>query len=122
MKATRAHRGRLAIAFGSIPLLAILLFYAFVVAVRLVIGHWPAYGNPDPKQLPECLLPLEVAVTLLLIAVGAGPALLVPVVIAAWHDRFRWLLGPAAAYLASWFLLVALAYLDPSGFFDWLAD
>ena len=122
MKATHAHRNRLTMAFGAIPALAILLFYAFVIAVRLVIGHWPTYGNPDPAQLPGSLLPFDVAVTLLLIAVGVGPVLLIPAVAAAWRQRFRWLLVPIAAYLASWFILVALAYLDPGGFFDWFAD
>jgi len=27
------------------------LFFTFVLRARLVLGHWPTYSNPDPKNL-----------------------------------------------------------------------
>lgn len=33
-----------------IPPFSLVLLYSLVIRVRLDIGHWPWYANPDPAQ------------------------------------------------------------------------
>jgi hypothetical protein len=40
---------------ASFPLLLLIIFFAYVFRARLVLGHWPSYNNPDPKQLGWCI-------------------------------------------------------------------
>ncbi len=103
---TRARRWSLWLA--TTPLVVYATFYLFVVAVRLTLGHWPSYGNPDPGRLPQALVLADVVVTLLLLVVWASPVLAIPLVLALLHPRLRWLLRPIATCSFVWCLIAAL--------------
>jgi hypothetical protein len=48
---------------------------AIVLAVRLVVGHWPSYGNPD-RSTVSVLLILDIAVFIVLATTFFSPTLL----------------------------------------------
>jgi hypothetical protein len=37
---------------SALPLACFLVIVAYACSAAAVIGHWPSYNNPDPKQLP----------------------------------------------------------------------
>jgi hypothetical protein len=113
---------RTSLLVGAIPIAVLVFFYAFVVAVRFVLGHWPAYGRPDPALLPPWLVPVEVTVMLLLLGVAASPVIALPLLAASLHERLRRVRRPLGVYLLAWCVAVAIAWADPGGFFDWLLD
>ena len=63
---------------------AALLAYACYGAV--VVGHWPYYAHPDPKELPVQVL-LHIATIIMLM--GVLSVLLLPIVYAAWRLVMR---------------------------------
>jgi len=87
------------------------------------LGHWPSYGNPDPKELPagfgsstvwmEYTLPWAVGLLLLLLW------------IAAIYRVNQWQQGQwSIVHLttASFVGLFIMAWLDPGGVMNWFMD
>jgi hypothetical protein len=45
------ERSRWALALATVPLWPIVWLLIFASAARVKLGHWPSYGQPDPKTL-----------------------------------------------------------------------
>lgn len=59
-----------------VPLLAYGLLMAFACLAYLKVGHWPTYGNPDPKDVLPVMGEV-LRLSILLAALGSVPALAV---------------------------------------------
>ncbi len=109
--------------FYAAPWAWLVCFGAFTAAVARETGHFPSYGNPDPKHV-QSLEWHYMAVVILL-----GLVLLSPIVVSA-HVALRAILYPAWpaqwARLARYALgagLVAYVLIgDPAGLSTWLFD
>ncbi|HEX2860434.1 MAG TPA: hypothetical protein VHN79_02295 [Lacunisphaera sp.] len=89
---------------STLPLVCYALMFAFTCYVATVLGHWPYYANPDPKELRQSFLVNAVTIAMLL---GALSLLLVPLGYAIWRAalRIRQLQTPPhRAFLAVYFV------------------
>jgi hypothetical protein len=107
----------------ALPVVALLVFYFFVLAARLVVGGWPSYGNPDNGTVPGLLL-LDVSVFVALATTLFSPALLLfllPWLGSTTSDgsHARRSCGIFALAYAVWFLTL---WLDPGRFLNWYMD
>ena len=68
--------------FSLLPLVCYALMFAYACYGAFLIGHWPYYAHPDPKELPVRALLDTVAIIML---VGALSLVLVPVGYAMWR-------------------------------------
>jgi hypothetical protein len=110
---TTASRWPLVLA--TLPLWPIGWVVLFASVSRLVLGYWPSYGHPDPKDLfgPIPFLGLILLTPLPLIAVfGAG-------VHARDAGRWDWRL---LVTLCSFAVFVLWFVVDPGGLGEWVAD
>ena len=90
---------------------------------RLYLGRWPYYNNPDPKDLPAHFLPQ----TEILERVVPWFALLMLVTVCLCllrrvKDHKKRMLCASALFVMGWIGIVALLFLDPGGFFEWILD
>ncbi|RXK55768.1 hypothetical protein ESB00_07745 [Oleiharenicola lentus] len=75
---------------SALPLVCFLVLFAYGCYGTVVVGHWPYYAHPDPKELP--LRPLSYAVALTSLA-GILAVLALPIAytvargIAAWRKQ-----------------------------------
>ena len=106
---------------AAFPLLLLVAFFGYVVEARLHLGHWPSYGQPDPKQLgwwiQHSILQLGFVGFPVVALIAAGLAVV---------GRVRSREFPFVAILATVVVasaaLVAFAQTDPGGFVDWFWD
>lgn len=89
--------------------------------VRQLLGRWPSYGQPDPKDLPARLVedhfePAAFALAVLILVV-LGAALLRGESRPGRRVTFALGLASAATMLG-----LGLLYLDPGGLVEWWAD
>jgi hypothetical protein len=115
--------GRMRCVLSGLPLVSLLLLYVFVLAVRLVVGHWPSYGNPDPSTV-SVLLILDIAVFIVLATTFFSATLLLfllPWLAETSSDgsRARRSCGVFAVSYAAWFVTL---WLDPGRFLNWYLD
>ena len=106
------------------PPVSLVLLYSFVIRVRLDIGFWPWYANPDPMQTGFVNHATIVGVSLLL-------TLLSPVgIIVLWlfcmsenYRRHRKRIHVSMIFfLVLYFAWFILLYFDPGSFLDWFLD
>ena len=50
-KMTATAVRRIILGLAAAPLMWLVLFYALVLHARLLLGHWPEYNAPDPKNM-----------------------------------------------------------------------
>jgi hypothetical protein len=98
--------------FSILPLACYALLFAYACYGAVVVGHWPYYAHPDPKQLP--VRALAFAATFILL-VGAFALLLLPVGYAIWRLILK-LKQQAAPNHRVWVILYA------AGATFWIAD
>jgi hypothetical protein len=101
--------------------LALLLIYAGATA--LSVGHWPSYGNPDPKQAGAIAVLRDPGWVLLFLAL-ASPLLMGLRFIAAVMLRqpIAPLMRPLLVLVAGWLIGVALFVFDLFGLANWWMD
>ncbi len=106
---------------AAFPLFVLVAFFCYVIEARLYLGHWPSYGNPDPKQLgwwlQHSLLQLGFVGFPVVALVATGLA----VFGRARSREFPFLTIIATIAVASAALIV-FARIDPGGFVDWFWD
>ena len=68
--------------FSILPLACYAIMLAYAGYGALVVGHWPYYAHPDPKELPLEFLLGAVAIVML---VGVAALLLIPIGYVAWR-------------------------------------
>ena len=104
------------------PFGALLVFYGYVVAFRLGLGHWPSYGKPDAGAFQGPLVIVDVAVGLVLLLTALSPVFLLPWVLAALFPSGTHIRGPAAIYTCAWLLWASSCASDPGRFYQWWID
>ncbi|HSL20477.1 MAG TPA: hypothetical protein VK886_03015 [Vicinamibacterales bacterium] len=107
---------------ATLPILPIAAVYTLVGLVRLSIGRWPVYGNPDPATLPQPLLAVDIAVTLAYISLFPSFLLAAIVLPFTFFRSLRWLRNPLLAWIVSAGLAIWMSSLDIGGAFSWLMD
>lgn len=106
---------------AAFPFLLLVAFLVCVLGVRLHLGHWPSYGQPDPKQLgwwfPYHILQLGFFGFPFVALLAAGLALFGRV----RSREFPWLTILITVVVAN-AVFFAFVRMDPGGFVDWLWD
>ena len=105
---------------AALPLTAASSMYVFAFRAALYLGHWPFYGHPDSKDLPDDFHPATEWLSY------AGPLLIfgIQVAVARWVlGRRRWRLPIAACLLpVTWLLCYLFVVADPAGVLNWIMD
>jgi hypothetical protein len=106
---------------AAFPLLLLVAFFGYVIEVRLHLGHWPSYANPDPKQLgwwfQHSVLQLGFVGFPVAALLATGLA-----VVGRLRSREFPLWTVIATVVVASAALVAFARIDPGGFVDWFWD
>ncbi|MCW5559327.1 MAG: hypothetical protein KIT22_16045 [Verrucomicrobiae bacterium] len=105
-----------------LPLLALIVFYAWVIEARMVLGYWPHFGVSYADFNRSGLLSSHSSFANLAICIGVYSSILWLLFLAfrAFHGRFRAIPDFAfRIYFASLILLVVLMFADLGGFFRW---
>ena len=90
--------------FALLPLACYAVMFAYACYGAAVVGHWPYYAHPDPKELP--LRTLLYVVTIIML-IGALSVLLLPIGYAVWRLVLK-LKDRAVPKHRTWVLLYAV--------------
>jgi len=109
--------------FYAAPWVWLSCFGAFTAAATYAAGHFPTYGNPDPKRVDDFWI------LYMLVVMWLGIALLSPFVVAG-HTLARVMTNPALPFEGVRLSVYAIgaavtAYVvlgDPAGLRTWLCD
>jgi hypothetical protein len=94
--------------------------FVFATLVRLRVGHWPGYGNPDTGTWSWPWQVLDFTVLALLFAAPVAVLVAFAAGIHSWYTRrWDWRLLLVAASFA---LFVAWIRIDPGGMLEWWID
>jgi hypothetical protein len=101
----------------------ILGFHSFAFLTMLAIGHWPSYGNPDPKTLGW---PLQLPYLALAVGIIFWPATPILATCLAVFGGMGCRSFPSVkvilAALGSATLFLLFARFDPTGVLTWFMD
>ena len=104
----------------GLPMFWILLYYAFVVHIRLALGRWPRFG----EHLDGSLLRFHHEAVWLLLLILLGSLCLAPVLLIACLLSNRW--KHVSIYVLCYGAGVGIAYWSlhraPGPFLNWLFD
>jgi hypothetical protein len=107
----------------SIPALALVIFYSFVIRAYMVLGKWPVFNTPDPKNLNFDIHRIIVYLGLMLPFAAFIPWL--AVTIFCWNKQLfskSFLATSILSYVLLFTLFILIIRLDPSGYSNWFAD
>jgi hypothetical protein len=103
------------------PALVMFLFACYVCEARLWIGHWPQYGNPDPKILGMKWARSFIGVGMVSVPYTGTLAILFALIGRSMSRTFPvWTISIIAIVITS----VAFIFYrtDPGGFLNWFVD
>ena len=108
------------VVLASIPLWPIVWMLIFATLVRVKLGHWPTYGNPDTGTWTWPWQVLDITVLVLLICAPVAVLASLAAAMHWWYAR-RWdwsvlLTAPSFAVFIAWIRF------DPGGLFEWWID
>ena len=119
-----------AIVAAFLPLACYLLLVAAAVYSWAVVGTWPSYGNPDPKDLP-----VRTVYTIAIIAtlVGIASVVVLPVLELAfmavrrawrkqWRPHGRRIVAVYGIGALLWIVGVVRWRIDAGGLVNWIFD
>lgn len=111
------------------PLVCFFALFAYACYAALVVGHWPYYAFPDPKDLPAGHLTTWLA---LLALVGFASVVFIPIGYAVFRASARWKSwqlpdqGGALTWYgiaaAPWLLDLVIAYFSRYSLLSWIFD
>lgn len=99
-----------------------LSFAAFAVRASDILGYWPSYRRPDPKDLPDSVQWMnwvDASLVLSFLTFGACLGLLA---LRRFVPKRWWLPVALCICLAAWGISVALFRADPWGIVAWAFD
>lgn len=105
-----------------IPLLALIVFYAWVIEARVVLGYWPhiGVGYADFNRSGSLSAHSSFANFAICVGVYSSTLWLLFLAFRAFGGRFRAIPDFAfGIYFISLVLLLVLMFADPGGFFRW---
>lgn len=105
-----------------IPLLALIVFYGWVIEARMVLGYWPhfAAGYADFNRSGSLSSHSSFANLAICIGVYSSILWLLFLAFRAFRGRFRAIPNFAfCIFFVSLVLLLVLMFADPGGFFRW---
>ena len=102
------------------PLLSMVLFYAFVVHLRLSLGRWPHFGESLPNQM--LTLHMEVANYFALGLFFSLYATGIMTLIGFAFKSLRWLSFSCLLHMVFVALSFGSFFLAPHPFLNWLFD
>jgi hypothetical protein len=114
-----------------LPLACYAVLFGYAGYGWWMMGHWPYYAHPDPKELPRRVL-LSIATVAFI--VGALFLVLIPIAYAGWRGAASWRKRPTAPHrktvlwysagLAVWVLDMIPEFTDApwSSNISWLLD
>ncbi|MFN2107729.1 MAG: hypothetical protein ACK2U5_11430 [Candidatus Promineifilaceae bacterium] len=106
-----------------LPWIWLALFFIFVVAGTVQVGHWPTYGQPDPKDTGIFSILYYPVIVLLLLVMATIPIALGLAIIRLVRGVPQAIRSAeAAAYLAGLALLFVIVNRDLGGLMTWLGD
>jgi hypothetical protein len=93
-----------------LPLFCFGIMLAYACYGAVVVGHWPYYAHPDPKELPARMLLQVVAMVML---IGAASVVCLPVGYAIWRGVLGVRKTPAPRHRVwvLWYLVGAIIWL-----------
>ncbi len=107
----------------ALPLAWLVSFAVFTAAVSFVAGHFPSYGNPDPKHVDDLHLLYMLTVELLLLAVVSPVLVGAHLAWRAFKRRKRTIEPGRITLYATGIALSAVVLLgDAFGLRNWLFD
>lgn len=110
-------------AFGMLPWFLWFRLWTYAWRARLYLGHWPYYGHPDPKGLPEHFLPqTEVYEQIIPWGISLVLVLAITVLISKLKDYKTRMVVGVFLVAAGWVTAFGLMFLDPGGFMEWFLD
>ncbi len=101
----------------------LVLFYSLVLHARLLLGHWPEYNAPDPKDMG-----VGVGIHMAAIYFGIPIALVAPALALILTFAFRARLERRTCWLVIGIAIISPAVIyyfgqnDPGDFFGWFID
>ena len=107
---------------AALPLSYLTMLYTFALRAALYLGHWPYYGHPDPKDLPEQFDPPEFLELLIPALAFSFQAVLVVLLVKRFAGSARQLQAAGLIAISLWFLSLTLFLSDPVGVLDWIMD
>jgi hypothetical protein len=106
-----------------LPWIWLALFFIFVIAAALQVGHLPVYGQPDPKDVGTFGFLYYPVIVLLLTVMATIPIALGLAIIRLIRDVPKAISsGEAVAYLVGLALLFVIVISDVGGLMTWLGD
>lgn len=111
--------------FGSLQLGSYVYIIVYATIAMLLIGHWPSYNNPDPKNLPTVFLNhiADLLVFMSLLSVLVYPIILL---VAAKKDFLKkWHFWVYLSGIAIWTLdMLYFHVMNPyqGGLLSWIFD
>ena len=95
--------------------------YVYAAVAAVIVGHWPSYGQPDPKDLQLPALHLAVAAGFY-VSACAAPAWAVCFPVCARVRSWRSVRWHTACFATGVAVLFVSLFLDPFGALNWYAD
>jgi hypothetical protein len=116
-------RARLAWLLAALPWAWPVLLFAYASVTAISFGHWPSYGNPDPKQAGAISILRDPGWVLLILALGS-PMLMGFRFLSALllGQKLAPLMRPLIVLVVGWLLSVALFAFDLFGLANWWMD
>jgi hypothetical protein len=105
----------LAPAFLAIP-------YTEAFRAAIYLGHWPYYGHPDPKDLPDDFQPPEVLEVIIPGVVFVVSTTLIQMVVGYVGLPRRRLMYSLSILGTLWFSSFVILLADPFGVMEWIMD
>ena len=105
------------------PWIFMFLLFTMAMGVLAQFGHWPSYGNPDPKQI-GALSNLHGLSFFVLVVVILSPLLIPLQFIMTYFFKweFPYVIPSFILYGSGLILLSHIAVGDPYGSFNWYFD
>lgn len=107
------------------PLLWLCMLYGLGIYAWLRLGHWPSYGNPDPKDMDDFVSVQIITILFASLALFGWPIMMVAAALALASERvFRlrrhgWgFLIAAIGVGLTWWQIAC----DPAGLSNWMMD
>lgn len=104
---------------GFTPFIFLFAVWLFYILVKLDLGYFPKYGDPDPKQYFAFYLVVMVTMMLVPLAFFYWIVMLVCLIINFELKKYK---NPLILAFVGFFFICILITFDPMGILNWFFD